>query len=148
MNSAAGNFQWGVDSPPEFAAALLLFIVFVTSALTTWRRLGRISRARWTGVAVLNAVACLAIFALVAPPAVLQPASDALTLLTEGAESPTGVVAQTYVAPDAGDYGRGPAYLLDAGQLPLREPALGTLTVAGHGLEEAQWQQVCGKANR
>ena len=141
MNRAAGNFQWGIDSPLEFAAALLLFIVFVASALTAWRRLGGISRARWTGVAALNAVACLAIFALVAPPVVLQPASDALTLLTEGAESPAGAVAKTYVAPDAGDYGRGPAYLLDAGQLPLREPALGMLTVAGHGLEEAQLQQ-------
>jgi hypothetical protein len=141
MNSAAGNFQWGADSPLEFAAALLLAVIFVAIALAAWQRLGGISRARWTGVAILNAVACLAIFALVAPPVVLQPASDALTLLTEGAETPTGTVARTYVAPDAGDYGRGPAYLLDAGQLPLREPALGTLAIAGHGLEEAQWQR-------
>ena len=140
MNSAAGNFEWGVDSPLEFAAALLLFIVFVASALAAWRRLGGISRARWSGVAVLNALTCLAIFALVAPPVVLQPAADTLTLLTEGAEPPAGAVARTYVAPDAGDYGRGPAYLLDAGQLPLREPALGTLTVTGHGLDAAQWQ--------
>ena len=45
------------------------------------------------------------------------------------------------MAPGAGDYGRGPQYLLDAGQLPLREAALGTLTIMGHGLETTQWQR-------
>lgn len=142
MNDAAGNLQWGVDSPLEIVAALLLFVIFLASALAAWRRIGESSRARWAGVAVLNAAACLAIFALLAPPVLLQPASDALTLLTEGAESAPGVGARAYVAPGAGDYGRGPAYLLDAGQLLLREPAVGTLTVTGHGLEAGQWRQI------
>ena len=138
MNSAA-NFQWSIESPLEIVAALLLSAVFLGSVLAARRRLD--SRARWAGVAVLNATACLAIFALLAPPVLLRPASDAVILVSEGAPAARAVGANAYVAPDAGDYGRGPDYLLDPGQLPLREPALGTLSILGHGLETPQWQR-------
>jgi hypothetical protein len=139
LNKNAERFLWVVESPLEIAAALLLSVVFLGSVFAAWRRLGGSSRARWAGVAVLSATACLAIFALLAPPVLLQPASDSVILVTEGAQSAPGAIANAYVAPGAGDYGRGPGYLLDAGQLPLREPALGTLTVTGHGLEAEQW---------
>jgi hypothetical protein len=140
VNNAAASVQWGIDSALDIAAALLLAATFLGSVIAAWRRLGADSRARWAGVAVLNATSCLAIFALLSPPVLLQPASDAVTLVTEGATSPPEAIASAYVAPDAGDFGNGPGYLLDAGQLPLREPALGALTVAGHGLEASQWQ--------
>lgn len=141
LNKVAASLQWGVESPLEIAAALMLSLIFLVSVLAAWRRLGGKSRARWAGVAVLNATACLAIFALLAPPVLLRPASDSVILLTEGAPSAPEAGANAYVAPGAGDYGRGPGYLLDAGQLPLREPALGTLTIMGHGLETMQWQR-------
>ncbi len=139
LNSATASFQWGIETPLEIVSALLLSVVFIGSVLAAWRRLG--GSTRWAGVAVFNATACLAIFALLAPPVLLRPASDAVILVTEGASSDPVAGANAYVAPGAGDYGRGPAYLLDAGQLPLREPALGTLTVMGHGLETMQWQR-------
>jgi hypothetical protein len=142
MSSAAQGLHWGIDSPLEFAAALLLLVIFLASAFAAWKRVGARSRWRWAGVTVLNATACLAILALLAPPVLLQPASDAVTLVTEGAASAPEAITRTYVAPGAGDYGRGPGYLLDAGQLPLREPALGELTVTGHGLDAEQWQHV------
>jgi len=141
LNNVAASLQWEVDSPLEIAAALLLSIVFLGSVLAAWRRLGGNSRARSASVAVLNATACLAIFALLAPPVLLRPASDSVILVTEGAPSAPVAGANAYVAPGAGDYGRSPGYLLDAGQLPLREPALGTLTIMGHGLETMQWQR-------
>ena len=140
LNDAAAILQWGVESPLEIAAALLLSVVFLGSVFAAWKRLGGNSPARWAGVAVLNATACLAILALLAPPVLLRPASDSLILVTEGAQAAPTAGANAYVAPGAGDYGRGPGYLLDAGQLPLREPALGTLTIVGHGLEAMQWQ--------
>jgi len=140
LNSAAADFQWGVDAPLEIVAALLLTAIFLGSMLATWQRLGGASRLRWAGVAILNATACLSIFALLAPPVLLRPASDSVVLLTEGAPAIPGSGIRAYVAPGAGDYGSGPAYLLDAGQLPLREPGLGTLTVLGHGLEATQWR--------
>lgn len=140
LNSAAASFQWGLESPLEIGAALLLSAVFLGSVYAAWQRVGSKSRVHWASVAVLNAAACLAILALLAPPVLLRPASDSVILVTEGAPSAPGAGAKAYVAPDAGDYGGGPAYLLDAGQLPLREPALGTLTVMGHGLETMQWQ--------
>jgi hypothetical protein len=141
LNNAATSLQWGVESALEIASALMLSVVFLGSVLAAWQRLGGISRTRWAGVAILNATACLAIYALLAPPVLLRPASDSVILVTEGAPSAPSAVANAYVAPDAGDYGRGPQYLLDAGQLPLREPALGTLTIMGHGLETMQWQR-------
>jgi hypothetical protein len=140
VNEVAANLQWGIESPLETAAALLLAAVFLGSVLAAWRRLR--GTARWIGVAVLNATACLAIFALLAPPALLRPASDAIALVTEGALSAPDAVATAYVAPGAGDYGRGPGYLLDIGQLLLRKPGLGTLTVTGHGLETFEWQRL------
>ncbi len=139
MNNVAASFRWGIESPLEIVSALLLSVVFLGSVLAAWRRLG--GNARWAGVTLLNATACLAIFALLAPPVLLRPASDSVILLTEGAPPDQAAGANAYVAPGAGDYGRGPAYLLDAGQLPLREPALGMLTVMGHGLETMQWQR-------
>jgi hypothetical protein len=141
LNKDAASFLWVVESPLEIAVALLLAVVFLGSVFAAWKRLGGSSRARWAGVALLNAAACLAIFALLAPPVLLRPATDSVILLTEGAQSAPGAAANAYVAPGAGDYGRGPGYLLDAGQLSLRETALGTLTVTGHGLEAAQWQR-------
>lgn len=141
LNNVAANLQWGVESPLEIASALMLSLVFLGSVLAAWQRLGGSSRARWAIVAVLNATACLAILALLAPPVLLRPASDSVVLVTEGAPSAPVAGANAYVAPGAGDYGRVPEYLLDAGQLPLREPALGTLTIMGHGLETMQWQR-------
>jgi len=140
LNNISTGLQWGTGSGLEIAAAVLLSAVFLGSVHAAWQRLGGNARVRWAGVAFLNAAACLAIFALLAPPALLRPASDSVTLVTEGAESAPRPGATAYVAPGAGDYGNGPGYLLDAGQLPLREPALGTLTVTGHGLEALQWQ--------
>jgi hypothetical protein len=141
LNKDAANFQWAVESPLEIAAALLLSAVFLGSVFAAWQRVGGSSRTHWAGVAVLNAAACLAIFALLAPPVLLLPATDSVILVTEGAQSAPGAGANAYVAPGAGDFGRGPGYLLDAGQLPLRESALGTLTVTGHGLDAAQWRR-------
>jgi len=141
LNNVAASLQWGVNTPLEIAAALVLSLIFLGSVLAAWQRLGDKSRARWAGVAVLNATACLAIFALLAPPVLLRPASDSVILLTEGASSAPAAGARAYVAPGAGDYSRSPGYLLDAGQLPLREPALGMLTIMGYGLETMQWQR-------
>lgn len=144
MTDAATSLEWSFDSPLQIVAALLLFVLVLGSALAAWRRLGANSRARWAGVALLNATAGLAILALLVPPVVPGPASDAVTLITEGARSGPAPGAATYVAPGAGDFGRGPEYLLDAGQLPFREPALGTLTVQGFGLDARQWRSLPG----
>ncbi len=140
MNKVAASLHWGAESPLEIAAALLLAAVYLGSVFAAWRRLG--GTARWIGVAALNAAACLAIFALLAPPALLRPPSDAIALLTEGAPAAPDAATIAYVAPGAGDYGRAPGYLLDIGQLPLREPALGALSVTGHGLESFEWQRL------
>ena len=142
MTSALGHLQWGADSLLELAAATLLAAVFVGSAYAAWRRLGAEARARFFGVLVLNATACLAIFSLLVPPVVPRPASDSIALITEGATAVPDDVASAYVAPGGGDYGRGPGYLLDVGQLLQKEPALGALTVTGHGLEAEDWRRL------
>ena len=106
MNNVSDHLQWSVESPLEVAAALLLSAIFVGSVFAAWQRLGDSARTRWSGVAVLNAVACLAIFALLAPPGMLRPASDAITLVTAGSPSSPDAIANAYVAPGAGDHGR------------------------------------------
>ena len=142
MTSTAGTLQWGADSPLELAAATLLAAIFIGSAHAAWRRLGGEPRARRIGVLVLNAAACLAIFALLVPPVVLKPASDSIALVTEGATAVPDDVAGAYIAPGGGDYGRGPLYLLDVGQLLQKEPALGAVTVTGHGLGAEDWRRL------
>lgn len=142
MNDAAGSLRWGMDSPLEVTAALLLAAVFVGSVLAARRRLGSYARLRWFGVVVLNATASLAIYALLVPPVLERPAADTITLLTEGASTAPAAITDAYVSPGAGDYGRGPGYLLDIAQLTLKEPALGTLTVTGHGLDASEWQRL------
>jgi hypothetical protein len=142
LSSSAGSLQWGAGSALDFAAALFLAAVFAGSVYAAWQRLGGNARARWAGVLVLNATACLAIFALLAPPVLQRPATASITLLTEGALSAPEAIADVYVAPGAGDYGRGPAYLLDMGQLLIREPSLGALSVSGHGLDASEWRRL------
>ncbi len=142
MSSSAASLQWGAESALDIAAALFLAAVFAGSVYAAWQRLGGTSRARWVGVLILNAAACLALFALLSPPVLLKPATASISLVTEGAPSPPDAIADAYVAPGAGDYGRGPAYLLDMGQLLIKEPALGALTVTGHGLDASEWRRL------
>ncbi len=136
--TSAGGFEWHLASLQEVAAVVLLTAIFLGSVFAARRRLG--NTVRWATVAVLNAVACLALAALIAPPVLLRPATDAVVLVTDGATALPDAVAKTFVAPGGGNVGRGPTYLLDLGQLPLKEPALGVLSVMGHGLSEDEWQ--------
>ncbi len=136
-----GGLHWA-PSLPALGVLILLLLVVALTVRRAWRRLGTAGAARRWGVALLNLVALAAIAALLAPPAVEREASAAVTLLTEGADEPSG--GGTVFATADARIGASPRVqrLQTPGQLALRRPDLHALDVHGHGLAPDLWTEL------
>jgi hypothetical protein len=128
------TWSWEV---PELLAAAWLVPILAWSLAAAHRRLWSRSRLRWLLVSALNLLLALALASLLNPPEWLRPASQGAVLLTTGAE-PAPASVGVFVTPDIETPPEAASLLLHAGQLPLRQPALGKLEIRGHGLEAAE----------
>lgn len=133
---------WSWEGASLFAAAWLALILAWTLVASHYRLWAR-SRLRWLLVSVLNLLAALALAALFNPPEWRRMASQDGLLLTFGAE-PAISSNEIYVTPEIEAPPKTAALLLHAGQLPLRQPALGTLEIRGHGLHPAEARTLPG----
>jgi len=98
---------------------------------------------------LFNVIAFAVLLVLLLEPQHRHLAEESVVLLTEGTEATPGIpppLSRLYLAPGAAasmERRRIPAnasWLLDIGQLNLREPALSSIDMRGFGLDQDQWQ--------
>ena len=146
-----GRWQFDFSDPWTIALAMLLLASLLLTLNSVVRRLFRRAPLRTLVVFVLNTAAYVTVFLFLLEPRITQPVEQSVILVTAGAK-PTGIsqagTTRLYVAPGAitPDRARqglsGANWLLDIAQLPLREPALGTIEILGYGLAQDQWQDL------
>ena len=138
---------------PGLVAVLASAAVLGVALHSAWRaqrRLGDHGAARRWGVFGLNLLAGGAVALLLLAPRVERPATGTVTLFTEGAVSAAPAPSETTLPrsgprfvlgelDDGTNSGLPGDPLITAGQLVLRRPDLESVTVLGHGLDEAQW---------
>ena len=142
-------FDTGNPLVPGISLILLGSLVFTLFAVR--RRLYGRNRPRALLIMALNILAFAVVILLVAEPRRELLLEQSVVLVTEGADLENGILPDSdniYVA-------RGLAasaqkvqaltnanWLLDIGQLALREPALSTMKINGYGLRSDQWQNL------
>ncbi len=137
------------------AAAIAVGLVTLHTAWRAGRRLAASGLPRRWGIVGLNLLAGGAVALLLLSPRVEGLADATVSLFTEGAEVPDGESADAAPLPTGPRFTVGPGGgdalvnlpgdpLATAGQLALRQPDLQSLTVLGHGLDEAQWRTLPG----
>ncbi len=150
-----GFSGWQIDftNPVYIALSVLLLASLLLSLGQVARRLFQRAPLRALAVMLLNLVAYCVVLLLLLEPRYLRTVDKSIVLITEGADiSDTHRAAgeNYFVAPGAVTSAlssQNPVdanWLLDVGQLELREPALSTIEVAGYGLEQDQWPDIPG----
>jgi len=133
------------------AAAIVLVLALPLTLLACWRRLCSRSRARATLVMLINVIAFASLLLLLTEPRREHMVSRNVILVSEGIgleDVAASAGDHVYIAPDAlpdlsaRQAMTGANWLLDMGQLTLREPALSSVQLIGYGLSKAQWQQI------
>lgn len=143
-----GAWQFDFSAPLVIALALLLLVSLLLSFHSVAQRLYHRAAVRAVAVMALNILAYGIVLLLVLEPRFSRQLEQTVTLVTEGADVTTISTASTaslYVAPgiavSAEERQRlnGANWLLDIGQVQLRETALSVIDVLGYGLEKDQW---------
>lgn len=143
-----GRWQFDFNEPLVIGLSLFLLASMLLSLYLVVRRLFKRAPFRAVTVMLLNVIAYGAVCLLLLEPGFSQQVRQTVSLVTEGADvaGASGTSsANLYVAPGVpaspGVKQQFPDanWLLDAGQLPLREPALSAIDVHGFGLDQAQW---------
>jgi hypothetical protein len=152
MNSSLQIGNWLVELSNFWviASAVVLLLALPYTVLTAFRRLYERSPGRAITVSALNVAALIALLLLLIEPAREHLSTQHVVLVSEGAElsNQSRLDADVYVAPAAliEETDRqnmvNANWLLDVGQLVLREPALSSVEVLGYGLSYAQWQGI------
>lgn len=146
-----GNWLFDFSEWWLVAAALVLVLALPLTLVACWRRLSPRSPARVTLVMLLNVLAFVALFLLLTEPRREHMASQNVVLISEGIDlekNPASSGNIVYIAPgglpDLSDQQAmtNANWLLDMGQLNLREPALSSVELLGYGLSKAQWQSI------
>ena len=143
-----GNWLFDFSEPLVSGISLLLLFSLVWTLATVYRRLFQRSRLRAVSAMLLNVAAFVAVIILLLEPLHTHPGNRSVILLTEGTDYAQAVArdgASLYVSPGVA-YTTGAKHLpgnanwlVDVAQLPLREPALDTIELAGYGLTEEEW---------
>jgi hypothetical protein len=148
-----GGWLFDMGTPLVPGMLLILFGSLIFTLVTVRRRLFGRNRPRALLVMALNILAFAVVMLLVAEPRREHLLEQSVVLITEGADVDGGIMADNskiYVAPGlANSEQQLPAlkhanWLLDTGQLTLREPALSTVKINGYGLRSDQWQSLPG----
>lgn len=144
-----GRWQFDFNEPWVIVLAALLLVSLLLVVHSATRRLIRRAPLRMLAVVALNIVAYAVVLLILVEPRFSQPVEQTVTLLTEGTElagisitDPQGLyVAPGVPAPSGEQQGLKSAnWLLNIGQLNLREPALHAINIHGYGLDQDQWQ--------
>ena len=150
------NFDMGdwliyLSSPMVLIGSALLLISLVLTLRASWRRLYALNRYRAVMVALGNLVAFITLLVLLIEPQRLHQVEQDVVLITEGTDMAVTNLPDdnnVYVSPgfnatsEALKILNNANWLLDIGQLQLREPALTNIDVTGFGLSRAQWQSL------
>ncbi len=148
-----GGLQFDFSNPLLIVLGIVLLASLLLSARGVVRRLLHRSPLLALTVLALNALAYGTVLLILLEPRISHPGTKSVTLVTEGADLSKILRADTdevYVAPGvaaSGEARRDLAtanWLLDIGQLQLREPALKSIEVLGYGLESQQWLSLSG----
>lgn len=153
MNGPVMIGNWAFEFSEGWLAVLagLLVLALPFTLVACWRRLYPRNPSRAALAAVLNIVAFGTLFLLLTEPQREHSSSQSVILISEGtnlSDIQTGAGDIVYIAPgalpDPSDQQAmaNAGWLLDMGQLALREPALASIKLYGYGLSTAQWQAV------
>ena len=147
--TSTGRWQFDFSEPWIIVLTVLLLVSLLLVIHSVSKRLVRRAPLRALVVMVLNIVAYGVVLLFLLEPRFSQPVEQSVTLITEGTDlASIGhiVPARLYVAPGVAASTRkkqnlkSAHWLLDIGQLQLREPALNAIEVHGYGLDQDQWQ--------
>lgn len=150
-NFDIGDWLIDLSSPLVMIASTLLLLSLVLTLRAMWRRLYARNRYRAVMVALINLIAFTTLLVLLIEPQRLHLVEQDVVLITEGTDmAATNLpdennvyVSPGFVAtPEALKILNNANWLLDIGQLQLREPALSNIDVRGFGLSRAQWQSL------
>lgn len=153
MDTSVQIGSWLFDLSDNWVAATAIILILASPFIlvAAWRRLSARNRYRAFTVMALNLLACITLFLLLTEPVREHLSTQNVVLVSEGADlSKPSSRSQddVYIAPDAlTDESDRQAmsnahWLLDVGQLLVREPALAKVELLGYGLSEAQWQSM------
>lgn len=147
--TGTGRWQFDFSEPWIIVLAIVMLISLLLVLRSVSKRLLQRAPARAVAVMVLNVAAYAVVLLLLFEPRISQPVEQSVALITEGADL-AGIgnasYASLYVAPGVtaspGEQQelKTANWLLDIGQLQLREPALSAIEIHGYGLDQAQWQ--------
>lgn len=153
MNTSVQIGSWLLDLSNLRVVATAIILILATPFILTaaWRRLFARNRPRALVVVALNLLACITLLLLLTEPVREHLSTQNVVLISEGADL-TSLLTLTqddvYVAPAAltdetdRQTMHNANWLLDVGQLVVREPALGKVELLGYGLGEDQWQAI------
>jgi len=150
-NFDIGDWIIDLSNPLVLIGSILLLVSLLLTLRVSWRRLYAHNRYRAVMVALVNIVAFTALLVLLIEPQRLHLVEQEVVLITEGTDMagsnlPDG--NNVYVSPgfdatpEALETLNNANWLLDTGQLQLREPALTNIDVRGFGLSGTQWQSL------
>jgi len=151
MTFGIGSLHFTMDNPWLFAPCAALLVSLLFSSRAIYLRLFHRSAPRALAVLGLNALAYLVVLLWLLSPVTSGRGSQAVVLLTEGAniDKPSlPVTGKIYIAPgftaspEARRRLSSAAWLLNTGQLNYRETAIDKLEVRGYGLEREQWENL------
>ena len=146
-----GDWLIDLSNPIALIGAALVLASLVLTIRASWRRLYAHNRYRAVMVALVNLVAFTTLLVLLIEPQRLHQVEQEVVLITEGTD-----VAVTNL-PDGNSVYVSPGlkttpenlkilsnanWLLETGQLQLREPALTNIDIRGFGLTRTQWQSL------
>lgn len=153
MNTSFQIGSWLLDLSNTWVVATAGILILATPFIlfAAWRRLCVRNRARALAVVILNLIACTTLLLLLTEPVREHLSTQNVVLISEGADlgsPPVPTQDAVYIAPAAlADETDRQAmsnanWLLDAGQLVLKEPALAKIKLLGYGLSDDQWQTI------
>lgn len=146
-----GSWLFDTGNPLVLGMALILLGSLVFTLLKVRRRLYNRNRRRAFLTMALNILAFAVVILLVTEPRREHLQEQSIVLVTDGADLDKGMVSddnKIYIAPGLATSAqnrptlKNANWLLDTGQLALREPALSTMKINGYGLRSDQWQNL------
>ncbi len=143
-----GRWQFDISEPLLIPLTVVLLFSLLLVLNSVIKRLFQRAPARALAVIALNIIAYASVLLFLLEPRFSRPLEQSVSLVTEGTELEGISYADStslYVAPGVDTSAttkhlKSANWLLDIGQLQLREPALGEIELHGYGLDHDQWQ--------
>jgi len=142
------RWQFDFSEPLLILLAVMLLFSLLLVLNSVIKRLFQRAPARALVVIALNTIAYASVLLFLLEPRISRQLEQSITLVTEGTvleDVRYSDSSNLYVAPGvdpsvAAKHFKNANWLLDVGQLQLREPALGEIKLHGYGLDHDQWR--------